>query len=342
MIEPDAVRILPPGAGPDIDLHDTQYSALNCRAGIIAAILRHVHRVDVTPLFAHSAVTSTDTLPGMTAGDIAGLTCGNIPEETWGTLFGATLSTWRPADRADMLDSLSTALREDGMVLAPHDGYADPIAADKYRRHHILHNSLIYGRTPDGMLRIADRGHRALIRPEALWPAMDSPLSSFVVVRGARPFAGPWTELLAAGTRRFRRALSARLSPTDLEQMIAAVDADRQAPEGRALQTHFYLAAVGWSRTLFARFIRAASATGAAPAAEALVQRLEDGGAAWMVVSRFLYKRFAAGVRVGARELSTRVAPAERADADALALLDEQVARLVDHRLVGADGRARR
>jgi hypothetical protein len=322
----------PRGAtGPaEIDIHDSDYCALNCRAGIVAAILRERWSIDVSPLFFRLAIAASDILGPMERGEIAGATFGAVDDATWAELFGAELVVWRPSSPEDMLAGLTAAMDRDGMVLAPHDGFHDPLATDKFGVRHMTHNTLFHGVSDDGRLRAADRGHRTLVDPADLWPAMSTELSSFVVVRRARPFDGDWSAEAARGTAELARALADRSLAADAAQVADSALADRRAPLQRWGQTHLFLLGIGRSRALFGRALRSAwDATAAAPPAGAdlpaglsrLSEALERASEAWAMAGRRLYKSASGRGEVDVDDLAGRLDGAARADqaaADAL------------------------
>jgi hypothetical protein len=296
----------------DLDVHDKDYCALNCRAGILAAILRTGLGIDPTPIFARTAIDSRLMIEPIERGEIAGGTFGAFANETWTELFGAQVVEWHPLSRKEMVDSLDAALRDHGMVMAAHDGYFDPLAADKYQRRHMRHNSLVYGFADNGYL-IADRTYRSTIDAETLWRCMAEETTTFVTLADARPYAGDWAAELSVGAQRFHAAMSATLTDDAITRLVAAMAADLATPEDRWLQTHLYFIGLGRSRALFAQAL--AYEPDRTPGLAELSAALENAANAWVLTGRWIYKRLAAARPIIVDDLTARIRTAEAADA---------------------------
>lgn len=310
--------------GPQgFDLSETRYSALNCKNGIIASLLRDFHGLDITPVFSGLYVGFRDIIRPMTNGDIAGAHLGAFEQGVWTRLFAIDWHVQSVAASAgDFVAELSRTLAEVGPVLAPHDGYYDENAADKFQRVHALHNSMIYGISEDGTgLNIADRHLRVAMPIEAFHRGLTSQGASLLGIRGCRPFEGDWRlefERMCL-TIRERRTV-----PGDLlfvEDCLSAIRLDGPgAQPGRWLQAHSYLKAVGASRAYTVDFARAwaSRCLAAAPRAiEDFVAALGRWAETWILASALAYKFMATGreeVLVRVRENLVRVL-AEEAEA---------------------------
>lgn len=302
-----------------LDLRDGDYPALNCRAGIFAAILRTGAGIDPSPVFLRTAMNSRQIVGPIERAEIAGMSFGNVANGVWTELFGLRVVERPVTSHADMVEWLEAALCEHRLVLAAHDGFWDPLATDKYLRHHVRHNSLIYGRAAGGGYRIADRQHRATIAADVLWRCMAEETAAFVVLTDAVPFAGDWAGLLALGARGLREAMTATLTPPDLARIGAALAADLRSPEGRWQQSHLYFLGIGRSRALFAEALAGAGLPQEPPG---LAERLRHAAAGWAVVGRWIYKNLSVRRPVDVAELTTRVRSAEAADAAAAQALN--------------------
>lgn len=323
-----------PAGALELHIHEADYPALNCRAGIFAGVLRAHWSVDPSPLFLRTAVAAPEVLAPMERGEIAGFTFGSFDDAAWTDLFGAAFEEWHPRSAEEMALTLDRALDRHGLVLSAQDGYWNPLAADKYQRRHMRHNVLVHGRTGDGGYLVADRAHRTVLDAGTLWRCMEEPTTTFVAVTAVHGLLADPARLLAEGGARLTAALGARLTDAEVERVAAAVAADLRAPDERWLQTHFFLNGVGRSRALFADGLAALAAHAAvvpvpgvpgpeeAAPALALLERAAQG---WVLTGRLVYKRVTAGRGVGAEELLPRVRAAEAADAAAL----EAVAALV-------------
>jgi hypothetical protein len=302
-------------AGPDgLDLRDDDYPALNCRAGVFAAILETGHGIDPAPIFPRTVVDSRRIVEPIERGEIAGASMGVFADDVWTELFGLRVVESHPTSPADMVTWLGDALHEHRLVMAAHDGYWDPLADGKYLRRHVRHNSLIYGTAADGDgYRIADRGHRTTMDPAVLWQCMEEETTTFVVLTDAAPFAGDWAVQVAAGAGKFYHAMTATLAPADLARIGVALDADLRSPGDRWQQSHMFFLGIGRSRALFAQAL--ARGGGILTESTDLVGRLQRAAHAWAVVGRWIYKRLVAGRAVDVVGLEARIRSAETADA---------------------------
>lgn len=299
-----------------LDLRDGDYPAMNCRAGIFAAILETGQGIDPAPIFLRTAVDSRRIVAPLERGEIAGASCGNFADGVWAELFRLRVVESHPTSQTDMVGWLDEALHEHRLVLAAHEGYWDPLAADKYLRRHMRHNSLIYGSAEDGSgYRIADRSHRAMMDAALLWRCMEEETTTFVVLTDAVPFAGDWAEQVAAGADSFYRAMTATLTPQDITRIAVALEADLRSPDDdRWQQSHMFFLGIGRSRALFAQAL-ARGEMRVEPTD--LEERLQRAAEAWVVLGRWIYKRLIAQRVVDAAELEARIRSAEAADAAA-------------------------
>ncbi|MEZ5840834.1 MAG: hypothetical protein R3D02_10560 [Hyphomicrobiales bacterium] len=284
----------------DFDLNEVRYSALNCKNGIIASMLRDFQCLDITPVYAGLHVAFADIVAPMTKGDIAGAHLGGFDQSVWAGLFSVDwLSQPVPADVDEFRLVLADTLAAVGPVLAPHDGYYDENAADKYRRVHALHNAMIYGMTDDGTgLHIADRYLRVVMPIEVFHEALVSQGAPLLGIRACKPYQGDWSTLLA----RLRQTISARLPVrADLDLVGPCLDAIRSdgpgAPAERWLQAHSYLKAVGASRAFAADLVRALATRGLVSGgdADAFTTAFDRWAEDWNLASALAYKFMAAG-----------------------------------------------
>jgi len=268
----------------------------------------------------------------MAAGEIAGFTLGAVSDQTWAQLFAVRIDSFHPSSAQEMTTLLRDELSRDelsrgGLVLAAHDGFYDSLAADKYGRRHVMHNSLLYGMSPDGAgYLVADRGYRVTVPAEQVWRWSRAELSSLLVMRAAGPFVGDWPELVRAGTSAMRSALADDLDADDIARIGVTVDADladvRSAERRRWQQTHAFFAGVARSRALFLLGLDGAATAGhVAPPSPALRASFGVAVDGWQLVARSLYKCVQRGARVPAQLLAQRVAAAQEADRAALAAL---------------------
>ncbi len=312
------------GTAVELEIHDADYPALNCRAGIIAGILRARWGIDPAPVFLRTAIAGRDVVGPMERGEIAGATLGSLADEVWTELFGVRFEQWHPSSQREMEQGLNDALERYGMVLSAQDGFWNPGAADKYQRRHMRHNVLVHGRA-GADYQVADRSYRTTLDPATLWRCMEEPSTTFVVVTEAAGFTGDPAELLAAGAARLAAAMATTLDEDEIARMSAATAADVEADQvttgpvttgqveadQRWQQSHFYLNGIGRSRALFAR---AATVLNGEPASAPV----EHAAEAWVVAGRLVYKRLMGGRAVGVGELAERIRLAEAADAGAL------------------------
>lgn len=302
----------------DVNVHDTDYCALNCRAGIFAGMLEAGWGIDPAAIYLRTALDSRHALEPMERGEIAGASCGSFPNETWTELFGVRVLEWHPASRADMIESLNTAVRGHRLVLAAHDGYWDPLASDKYLRRHMRHNSLVYGTTPDGSeYKIADRTHRASMDVDTLWRCMAEDSTTFAVLVDPLPFVGDRKALLTEGATAFYRAMTTTLGDDEIARMAAATEADVRSPDERWLQSHLFLNGIGRSRVLLSEAVCCFATAEGYALAPGLLRALDRAAQAWVLTGRRIYKRLAARRDIDPAELRIRVRTAEAADADA-------------------------
>ncbi len=318
-----------------LDLYEDAYCALNCKSGIIACILERSFDIDPSPVWFHAPLGIDDVSPGMEAGEIAGFSCGNFDNTLWRELFAAEVVEWRPESRAEMETWLAQALGRHRMIVVTHDGYFDPLAADKYRRSHTPHNSMLYGVGPDaGSYAIADRGYRATISACDLWRCVEGEIALFTVVMGAHPFAGDIDALVADGLRLLAGAV--RVRDTEDKQFAAlvvrAARDDVDTPDGRWLQTHAFFNGMAHSRQSFAQAL-STTPSHARDDAATVCARLAEAADAWTLLGRFIYKVVSARRTVQEHEVLSRLQAALAADA---------VVADAMHALAPADGTRRR
>ena len=299
-----------------LDLHEDAYCAVNCKSGIFACILERSLGVDPSAVWFHAPLGVDDVAPGMEAGEIAGFSCGNFANALWGELFDADVVEWRPESPSAMEEWLGDALRRHRMVLVTHDGFYDPLAADKYQRSHTAHNSMLYGLAGDQRsYAIADRGYRAHMSAGDLWRSVEGEIGLFATITRARPFAGDADALVATGLHRLRRA--ARAEENDLRRfgalVVKTVRDDVRTPAGRWLQTHAFFNGIGASRQRFGDALSAARVAG--HDAGSLLTCLADGADRWKLLSRFVYKVVSSGRVIDPQDLFPRLEAALDADA---------------------------
>jgi hypothetical protein len=285
----------------DFDLGGADYAALNCKNGIIACMIRDFCSVDITPVYTALHLSLEDVMTPVRRAEIAGGYIGNFDQSVWTSLFSVR---WYekdiPLDVGEFVCELREGLRRVGPFLAPHDGYFDKLAADKFERVHVVHNSMIYGVSDDSsMLRVADRHFRAEMDAGVFHKSLLAQESRLIGVVEASPFQGDWRELALRMLGSMARNPTKTAHRSLVHECVSAVGADGPGADAtRWKQTYSCLKSVGVSRAFSARLVDAAQKEGVglpnASAAELCAQLLRWADE-WALVSSMSYKYMSIG-----------------------------------------------
>ncbi|MDR1265298.1 MAG: hypothetical protein LBK42_06980 [Propionibacteriaceae bacterium] len=313
----------------NFDLGGSEYAALNCRNGIIACLIRDFRHVDVTPVYASLHLSLSDVMEPVRRAEIAGGHIGNFGLELWTALFSVRWykSVVEP-DVTEFRHSIANTLRRVGPVLAPHDGYFDETATDKFGRVHMIHNSMIYGASDNGStLMVADRHFRSEMNLETFHRSLLAQDSSLIGVTAAKPYDGSWQELASSLLRSIAENSTTAAHRDLIPECIAAVNADGPGTnDARWRQTYSCLKSVGVSRLFSVRLLTAAQRHGARlpePETTQLSTHLSHWADEWSLVSAISYKYMMTGQKSYLTRIANRLnslIQAEAAEMSGLAI----------------------
>jgi len=276
------------------DLNEKMYALLNCKNGIVASILRDFMDIDILPYFNNCYIPFREIVAPIDSGDIAGVHFGNAENGVWQELFAVEFSHLKFDDNyIQWLEGVVTYLETKGPLLAPHDGFYDINAADKYQKNHTLHNSFIFG-VEKGRFHLADRHIRTTVDSRSFYDSVAATKSSLLGVDQAREYAGDWDILLNDLLVKVRDKLTLKEDLQLVKGCIESIVEDAAVQDGngkRWKQSHSYIKAVGASRDMTAKVLeRCASRAEDGKGLVEVTEMMNHLAKSWNICSALAYK----------------------------------------------------